>query len=89
MQITENVLIKEPQQNLVFEDRGSIIKQSKEYKYLGVKFTQNGTLNAAIKDQKLLRKKNDSLLNCVLWKKNITKENKIRICNIVVKNNVT
>lgn len=81
---TEYMCIGGEQRDLILNS-GKTIKQCTEYKYLGMRLTNNGDLTEAIKDRNTQGRKAIALLNSVLWDKNISKENKTRIYNTIVK----
>ena len=47
-----------------------------KYKYVGVEITNGGMLDTAIKERNLLRKKTITVLNGLLWDRNINSSNK-------------
>lgn len=65
------------------------IKQCKAYKYLGLRISEDGVLDESIRERNTLGRRAISMLNGVLWDKNISKENKKRIYNTIVKSIVT
>lgn len=81
---TEYMCIGGEQKDLVLNN-GQKIKQCSEYKYLGMKLSQNGSLDQAIKERNIQGRKAISLLNGVLWDKSVNKTNKTRIYNTIVK----
>lgn len=85
---TEYMCIGGEHRDLIIEN-GQRIKQCKEYKYLGIKISQNGTLDEAIRERNMQGRKAIGMLNSILWDKNISKENKKRIYNTVVKSIIT
>lgn len=88
MEKTEYMSIGGDQHSLRVEENQEI-KLCEDYKYLGVKITQDGKLDAAIKERNIQGRKGISLLNSVLWDKNISKENKKRIYNTIIKSITT
>jgi len=85
---TEYMYIGGEQKDLVLNN-GQQIKHCQEYKYLGMKITQNGTLDGTIRDRNLQGRKAIALLNGILWDKNINKNNKKRIYNAIIKPIIT
>lgn len=85
---TEYMCIGGQQQNLHLEN-GQHIKQCEKYKYLGITLTNNGSLDDAIRERNTQGRKAITLLNGILWDKNISRENKIRIYNTIVKAIIT
>ncbi len=76
------------QQSIVLED-GQHIESCEQYKYLGVNLTSDGKLDQAIRDRNLLGRKAIAMLNGILWDQRISKDNKKRIYNSVVKPIIT
>ncbi|XP_030752234.1 uncharacterized protein LOC115879478 [Sitophilus oryzae] len=68
---------------------GQVIRHCNSYKYLGMKISKDGTLDEAILERNMQGKKAVSILNGILWDKNITIENKKRIYNSIVKSIIT
>jgi len=85
---TEYMCIGGEQRDLQLNN-GLVIKRCTEYKYLGMKLSHNGTLDEAIKDRNTQGRKAISLLNGVLWDRNINRENKTRIYKTIVKSIIT
>lgn len=81
---TEYMCIGGEQRDLVLNN-GQKIKQCSEYKYLGMTLSQDGSLDQAIKERNILGRRAISLLNGILWDKNINKKNKTRIYDTIVK----
>lgn len=86
---TEYMCIGGTQQDLVLEEIQEIIKSCKEYKYLGLHITQDGTLDEAIRRRNIQGRKSIGLLNSILWDRSISKTNKHRIYNSIVKSITT
>ena len=86
---TEYMSIGGIQQDLILEEHQKIIKCCQKYKYLGMNITQDGTLDEAIRERNIQGRKAISLLNSVLWDKNISKSNKHLIYNSIVKSIIT
>jgi len=76
------------QQDLILED-GQIIKNCKDYKYLGMKITNDGTLDQTIKERNIQGRQAISMMNGILWDQQISKQNKHRIYNSIIKTIVT
>ncbi|CAH0395288.1 unnamed protein product [Bemisia tabaci] len=76
------------QQSIELED-GQQIKGCEHYKYLGVRLTQDGRTDQAIKERNTLARKATAMLNGILWDPRISKENKRRIYDVVVKSTLT
>ncbi|CAH0393483.1 unnamed protein product [Bemisia tabaci] len=76
------------QQGIELED-GQQIKGCEHYKYLGVRLTQDGRTDQAIKERNTLARKATAMLNGILWDPRVSKENKRRIYNVVVKSILT
>ena len=70
-------------------ENGQDIKCCVKYKYLGVEITNEGTLDTAIKERNLLEKKAITVLNGVLWDRNINSSNKRLIYNAIIKSVIT
>lgn len=88
MSKTEYMCIGGTQQDMTLED-GRTLKSCSKYKYLGLSMTNDGTLDEAIKERNVHGRKAIRMLNTVLWDQNISKENKHRIYNAIVKSIVT
>lgn len=69
---TECMSIGTTAQHIDLED-GKKIKHCEEYKYLGMKITQNGTLDATIKERNIQGRKSISMMNGILWDQTISK----------------
>ncbi|XP_044766437.1 uncharacterized protein LOC123322558 [Coccinella septempunctata] len=65
------------------------IKHCNAYKYLGLRISKDGSLDGAIRERNTLGRRAISMLNSVLLDKNISKENKTRIYNTIVKSVIT
>ena len=76
------------QQSIELED-GQQIKGCEHYKYLGVRLTQDGRTDQAIRERNTLARKAIAMLNGILWDQRISKDNKRRIYNAVVKSILT
>ncbi|XP_044760889.1 uncharacterized protein LOC123318344 [Coccinella septempunctata] len=85
---TESMCIGGTPQNITLED-GTQISHCTEYRYLGMKLTHDGTLDAAIKDRNVQGRKAISMMNGILWDQSISKSNKHRIYNTILKSIVT
>ena len=85
---TEKLVIGGDQQGIELED-GRYINGCEEYKYLGVWLTQDGKFDRAIRERNLQGRKAIAMLNGVLWDQRISKENKRRIYNAIVKSIIT
>lgn len=85
---TEKLTVGGNQQSIELED-GRQIGSCDIYKYLGVFLTQDGRLDQAIKKRNMLGRRAIAMLNGVLWDQRISKENKRRIYNAIVKSIVT
>lgn len=85
MSYTEKMCIGGEEQDIVLED-GRTIQCCSEYKYFGLKLTGDGTLDEAIKERNVKGRKSISIMNSILWDQNISKDNKQRIHNSIVKN---
>lgn len=85
---TKKMSVGGAQQSIVLED-GQHIESCEQYKYLGVKLTSDGKLDQAIRDRNLLGRKAIAMLNGILWDQRISKDNKKRIYNSVVKPIIT
>lgn len=85
---TEYMCLGGEREDLV-DDNGQRIKQCDVYKYLGVKITKNGALDEAIHERNLQGRKAIAMLNSILWDRGISKENKHRIYNTIVKSIIT
>ncbi|XP_044766857.1 uncharacterized protein LOC123322865 [Coccinella septempunctata] len=85
---TEYMCVGGPQQNMILED-GQVIEGCKGYKYLGTQLSSSGTLEEAIKERNNQGRKAISMLNSVLWDNKISKTNKHRIYNAIVKSIVS
>ncbi|XP_044749542.1 uncharacterized protein LOC123310188 [Coccinella septempunctata] len=69
---TESMCIGGTPQNITLED-GTQISHCTEYRYLGMKLTHDGTLDAAIKDRNVQGRKAISMMNGILWDQSISK----------------
>lgn len=85
---TKYMCIGGTQQDLMLED-GRTLKSCSKYKYLGLNITNDGTLDEAIKERNVQGRKAIRMLNTILWDQKISKENKHRIYNTIVKSIVT
>lgn len=85
---TEYMCVGGPQQSMILED-GQVIEGCEGYKYLGTKISSSGTLEEAIKERNNQGRKAISMLNSVLWDNKISKTNKHRIYNAIVKSIVS
>ena len=72
---TEKMCIEGDNQNIVLEDEREI-KCCSDYKYIGLRITNDGTLDEAIKKRNTQRRQAICMLNSILWNQNISKENK-------------
>ncbi|XP_072160540.1 uncharacterized protein [Bemisia tabaci] len=63
---TEKLTIGGDQQDIELED-GQCIKSCEHYKYLGVRVSQDGKMDQAIKDRNLQGRKAIAMLNRILW----------------------
>ena len=71
-------------QSIELED-GRRIEECDEYKYLGVWLDQDGRMDRAIKDRIIQGRRAIAMLNGVLWDQSISKANKHRIYDAIVK----
>ncbi|XP_043498441.1 uncharacterized protein LOC122525861 [Polistes fuscatus] len=85
---TEYMFVGDIQQDLTLEN-GITINHCQEYKYLGLKITQDGTLDKNIQERCTQGRKAIALLNTILWDQSISKENKHNIYNSIVKSIIT
>lgn len=85
---TEYMCVGGPQQSMILED-DQVIEGCEGYKYLGTKIPSSGTLEEAIKERNNQGRKAISMLNSVLWDNKISKTNKHRIYNAIVKSIVS
>ncbi|XP_063924692.1 uncharacterized protein LOC135138644 [Zophobas morio] len=77
---TERMNIGGPVQNIILENN-KIIKYGNEYKYLGMKITQDGTQDKAMIERNSQGRKAISMINGILCDPHISKANKHRIYN--------
>ncbi|XP_030746803.1 uncharacterized protein LOC115875475 [Sitophilus oryzae] len=82
---TEYMCIGGEQQNLILEQQQQEIKHCQKYKYLGMHITNDGSLDEEIKCINNQGKQAIRQLNSILWNKAISKENKHKIYNGIVK----
>lgn len=85
---TESMCIGGIPQKINLED-GRQINHCQEYKYLGMKLTHDGTLDTAIKDRNIQGRRAISMMNGILWDQSISKTNKQRIYNTILKSILT
>lgn len=85
---TEKLTIGGDQQDIELED-GQCIKSCEHYKYLGVRVSQDGKMDQAIKDRNLQGRKAIAMLNRILWDQSISKEKKRMIYNTIIKSILT
>ncbi|XP_047103620.1 uncharacterized protein LOC124722510 [Schistocerca piceifrons] len=75
--------------DLILEEGMGTITATEEYKYLGVKITNDGKQDKEIRSRINSGKTTISLLNAILWDKHITTDNKIRIFKTIVRSIIT
>ncbi|XP_044760850.1 uncharacterized protein LOC123318297 [Coccinella septempunctata] len=85
---TQRMSIGGTREDVVLED-GRVIKDCEEYKYLGLKITRDGLMDEGIKERVVLGRKAISMLNGVVWDQRISKDNKKRIYNTIVRSMIT
>lgn len=87
LQKTEYMCIGGEQQDLILEQQQQHqqIKQCKKYKYLGMHITNDGSLDEEIKHRNNQGRQAIRQLNSILWDKAVSKQNKHRIYNSIVK----
>ena len=75
--------------DFILEDQEGCIRGCEEFKYRGVKIDNEDRKENDIKNR--INKGNAiiAILNSVLWNRQITRKNKLLICNLIVKSNVT
>ena len=71
------------------EDQKCCIKECEDFKYLGVKVHKEDRQENDIKNRINKGRAITTMLNGVLWKRNITRKNKLLIYSTIVKSNVT
>ncbi|XP_056648205.1 uncharacterized protein LOC130452786 [Diorhabda sublineata] len=86
---TEYMCIGGEQQNLILEETQQKISHCTKYKYLGMIITNDGRLDEAIAQRNNQGRQAIRQLNSVLWDKQISKENKHRIYNSIIKSITT
>lgn len=70
-------------------NNGQRIKYSENYKYLGLEITDDGKLDQAIRNRNTLGRRAITRLNSILWDQHISKSNKHRIYNTIIKSIIT
>ena len=85
---TEKLTVGGDQQSIELED-GQKIRGCEQYKYLGVRLTSDGKMDQAIKDRNLQGRKAIRMMNGILWDQTISKVNKKRIYNSIIKSILT
>ena len=85
---TKSMCIGGTPQNIILED-GKVIGHCDHYKYLGVNITQDGRLDAAIKNRNIQGRRAISMMNGILWDQTISKANKKLIYNTILRSIVT
>jgi len=69
-------------------DKNNEIEFCQEYKYLGVIFDTSGTDDKEIRSRVIQARKCIACLNGVLWSKDIRKERKLNIYNVLIKSSL-
>ena len=69
-------------------DKDSEIEFCQEYKYLGVIFYTSGTYGKEIRSRVIQARKCIACLNGILWSKDIRKERKLDIYNVLIKSSL-
>jgi len=69
-------------------DKDSEIESCQEYKYLGVIFDANGTDDKEIRSRVIQARKCIACLNGIPWSKDIRKERKLNIYNVLIKSSL-
>ena len=82
---TEYMCIGGEQQNIILEQQQQEIKHCQKYKYLGMHITNDGSLDKEIKCRNNQGRQAIRQLNSILWDKAVSKQNKHKIYNSIVK----
>ena len=69
-------------------DKDNEIEFCQEYKYLGVIFDTGGTDDKEIRSRVIQARKCIACLNGILWSKDIRKERKLNIYNVLIKSSL-
>jgi len=69
-------------------DKDSETESCQEYKYLGVIFYTSGTEDKEIRSRVIQARKCLACLKGILWSKDIRKERKLNIYNVLIKNSL-
>lgn len=85
---TEYMCVGGEQRNLLLEQQEQI-KHTRKYKYLGVHITCEGSMDEEIRYRNNLGRQAIRKLNNILWDKTISKDNKHKIYNSIVKSIVS
>ena len=84
---TKYLCIGETHSNLKL-DKDSEIESRQDYKYLGVIFYSSGTDDKEIRSRVIQERKCIACLNGILWSKDIRKERKLNIYNVLIKSSL-
>jgi hypothetical protein len=87
MHLTKYLCIGETHSNLKL-DKESEIGSCQEYKYLEIIFYTSGTDDKEIRSRVIQVKKCIAYLNGILWRKDIKKERKLNIYNVLIKSSM-
>ena len=85
--LTKYLYIGQTHRNLKL-DKNSEIESCQEYKYLGVIFYTSGTDDKEIRSRVIQGRKCIACLNGILWSKDIRKERKLNIYNVLIKSSL-